>query len=380
VPPPPTQPLIEAARRVATEVLEPAAAQVDATEVPRSHLKALADAGLLGLFAPVSVGGAGASAAVFREVAELLAGADAATWFVQAQHQSVVRMLAAGASPAAAKYLPRLVSGELVAGFAFSHLRRYPDRPVTARRVDGGWRLDGVAPWYTGWGLNDLAFLSGVTDDGEVVFGAVPAVDGGGLAMKTRLRTAALDAALTVVLSLENVVIADDDVALRQPHAEWLAGDAVVANANAAIFGVARSAVALLREVGDARHEEATIEAAAIFDAELVDVRARCYALADEVPATEAMEERLDRRAEALELLIAVTSALVAAHAGQGMALSSAAQRKAREALFLTVQAQTGPAREATLRRWSASANARASERATARGTTRAPARERGRA
>ena len=379
MPPPATHPLIEAARRVATDVLEPAAAQVDATEVPRSHLTALADAGLLGLSAPVSVGGAGVSAAVFREVAELLAGADAATWFVQAQHQSVVRMLAAdggtaaaGASPAAAKYLRRFVSGEIVAGFAFSHLRRYPGRPVTARRVDGGWRLDGIAPWYTGWGLNDIAFLSGVTDDGEVIFGAVPAVDGGGLAMKTRLRTAALDAALTVVLSLENVVIADADIALRQPHAEWLAGDAVVANANAAIFGVARSAVALLREVGAARHEGATIEAAEIFESELIDVRARCYLLADEVPVTEAMEERLDCRAEALELLIAATSALVAANAGQGMALSSAAQRKAREALFLTVQAQTGPAREATLRRWAASANARASERATARARGRA--------
>lgn len=362
--PPPVHPLIEAARRVATEVLEPAAAPVDATEVPRSHLNAIADAGLLGILAPVSVGGAGASAAVFREVTELLAGADAATWFVQAQHQSVVRMLAASASPASATYLPRLATGELVAGFAFSHLRRFPDRPVTARRIEGGWQFDGVAPWYTGWGLNDIAFISGVTDDGEVVFGAIPAVEGGGLSMKTRLRTAALDAAHTVVLSVNSVVIADDEVALRQPHDEWLAGDAVAANANAAIFGVARSAVALLRDAGAARREPATTEAASIFDVALQDVRARCYALADEVPADEAMEERLAYRAEALELLVAVTSALVAANAGQGMALSSAAQRKAREALFLMVQAQTGPAREATLRRWSASATARARARA----------------
>lgn len=368
MPPPPVHPLIEAARRVAADVLEPAAAHVDASEVPRSHLNAIADAGLLGLLAPVAVGGAGVSAAVFREVTELLAGADAATWFVQAQHQSVVRMLATSASPAAAKYLARLVTGELVAGFAFSHLRRYPERPVTARRVAGGWQLDGVAPWYTGWSLNDVAFLSGVTDDGDVLFGAVPAVEGGGLGVKTRLRTAALDAAHTVVLSLESVVIADDDIALQQPHEQWLAGDTTVANANAAIFGVAHSAVVLLHAAGAARHEDATIEAAAIFEAELSDVRARCYLLADAVPANEAMEERLACRAEALELLIAVTSALVAANAGQGMALSSAAQRKAREALFLMVQAQTRPAREATLRRWSASG----AERATARKRGRA--------
>jgi alkylation response protein AidB-like acyl-CoA dehydrogenase len=118
-------PLVEAARRLAKELLEPAAAQVDASTVPRSHLRAMADAGLLGIVAPAEVGGGGASAAVFREVTEVLAGADAATWFVQAQHH------------------------------------------------------------------------------GEVVFGAVPAVEGGGLSVKTRLRTAALDAACTLFLLVQ---------------------------------------------------------------------------------------------------------------------------------------------------------------------------------
>ena len=80
--------------------------------------------------------GAGASVALFREVSELLAGADAATWFVQAQHHSVVRMLTSSPSAAADRYLPKLASGDLIAGIAFSHLRRFPDRPVTARRVD----------------------------------------------------------------------------------------------------------------------------------------------------------------------------------------------------------------------------------------------------
>jgi alkylation response protein AidB-like acyl-CoA dehydrogenase len=355
-------PLVETARRLAKELLEPAAAQVDASTVPRSHLQAMADAGLLGIVAPAEVGGGGASAAVFREVTEVLAGADAATWFVQAQHHGVVRMLAGNAGPAAARYLPRLATGDLVAGFAFSHLRRFPERPVTARRVAAGWRLDGVAPWYTGWGLNDVAFISGVTDDGEVVFGAVPAVEGGGLTVKTRLRTAALDAACTVVLALDGVTVADDDVALQQPHAKWLAGDAGAADANPAIFGVAASAVRLLHDAGAARDEPATTRAAVVFGERLADVRSQCYALADTVPPGEAIEERLGLRAVALELLIATTSALVAANSGPAMALTSPAQRKAREALFLLVQAQTAPARAATLDRWSARAANTASQ------------------
>ena len=357
-------PLIVAAEHVAATVLEPAAADVDASVVPKSHLQSLADAGLLGVVAPVEAGGAGASAAVFREVAEHLAGADAATWFVQAQHHTPVRMLAANPSAAADRYLPALATGELVAGIAFSHLRQYPKRPVVATQVSGGWRFDGVAPWYTGWGINDVAFLSGVDDAGAVVFGIVPAVETDAIRVQARLRTAALNAAQTVMLAIDNLIVPTADIALRQPHAEWAAADVAQANANPAIFGVGASAIRLLRATGEARNEAATVDAAAIYQAQLETVRARCYALADDVPAHEAQDERLDLRAQALELLIAITSGLVAANAGPAMALSSPAQRKAREALFLLVQAQTVPARSATMRRWANSAAGWAQQRA----------------
>jgi alkylation response protein AidB-like acyl-CoA dehydrogenase len=243
--------LVAAARRLAAQVLAPAAAQVDLEGVPRSHLDAMADAGLLGVIAPVEAGGAGAEPPVFREVNEHLAGADAAAWFVQAQHHTPVRMLTAAMGPASQTYLPKLATGELVAGIAFSHLRRFPERPVTATRVAGGYRFDGVAPWYTGWGLNDVAFMSGVTDASEVIFGVLPAREGNGLAVRTRLRTSALDAAQTVALSLDATFVADEDVALRQPYEVWLASDrATSANANAAIFGVGRNVVGLLSETG----------------------------------------------------------------------------------------------------------------------------------
>lgn len=351
--------LVLAARKLAADLLEPNAAEVDRTAVPRSHLDAIATAGLLGLAAPVEAGGAGAGDAVFRAVAEHLAGADAATWFVQAQHHSPVRMLAARPSAAAARYLPKLASGELIAGIAFSHLRR-PSRSITATRIAGGWRLDGVAPWYTGWGLNDVAFLSGVTENDGVVFGVVPAREGAGVWVETRLRTAALDAAQTVVLALDNVTVADDDVALCQPRREWLAADrATSANANAAVFGVGASALDLLAQTARRRDEAATQEAAVVLSRRLDDVRARCYDLADSVPAGEAIDERLAARAEALEVIIAITSALVAANAGAAMAIDAAPQRKAREALFLLVQAQTAEARAATLAHWSDRAAAR---------------------
>lgn len=48
-------------------------------------------------------------------------------------------------------------------------------------------------------------------------------------------------------------------------------------------------------------------------------------------------------------MLVDTTTALVIAGAGGSMAISSPAQRKAREALFLLVQAQTRASRTANL-------------------------------
>jgi hypothetical protein len=45
----PAHSLTAAARHIATTVLEPAAGEVDASVVPKSHLKSLPDAGLLGV-------------------------------------------------------------------------------------------------------------------------------------------------------------------------------------------------------------------------------------------------------------------------------------------------------------------------------------------
>src|SRR5205085_4891621 len=77
--------LIAAARAVADDVLAPAAEETDQADiVPRSHLRALADAGLF-------------DASGHREVYEILAGACGATFFVWVQHHAPVRLLQASA-------------------------------------------------------------------------------------------------------------------------------------------------------------------------------------------------------------------------------------------------------------------------------------------
>ncbi len=342
-------PAVAAAERLARDLLEPHAAEVDAGTVPRSNLDALGAAGLLGLGAPAALGGAGAPPAVLRRVAEVLAGADLSTWFVQAQHHSPLRALVA--SGRFDGLVPELAAGRKVAGVAFAHLRRWPRRTVTATRARGGWRLDGVAPWYTGWGLNDLAHVGAVSEAGEVVFALLDARPMPGLSASEPMRVAAVQAAATVRLTFGGLVVADERVVSVQPRQEWARADEQVAvNASPAVFGLADSALRLLRDLGEQRAEPEAVEAAERLGGEVAGCRRECYRLLDEVPAEAMLPERLALRARAHRALTEATTALVIAGAGGSMAASAPAQRKAREALFLLVQAQTGAARAAALR------------------------------
>jgi len=341
-------PLVAAAHRLAITLLVPAAEAVDGDAVPRSHLDALGAAGLLGIAAPATAGGTQAPPPVARRVTEVLAGADLSTWFVQAQHHGPVRALAAaGTHPA---LLADLAAGRTVAGTAFSHLRR-PDSPVRATRERDGWRLDGTAPWYTGWGLNDVALVGAATSDGQVVTGLVAAREGPGVRAGEPVRVAALQAACTVPLVLDAHLVADADVVAVRPLGEWARDDArVTVNALPAVFGLTESAVLLLARGAPGRPvEPAAVAAAGRLAARLVAVRSAVRHLLDHVPPDDEAPRRLDLRAQAGRLAVEATTALVVAGAGGAMSLASPAQRKLREAVFLLVQAQTRPVRLAAL-------------------------------
>ncbi|WP_381562380.1 acyl-CoA dehydrogenase family protein [Streptomyces eurythermus] len=358
-------PLVVRARRLAADLLVPEAERVDQEGVPPGHIEAVKRSGLLGVTAPAEHGGAGAPPAVAREVAEILAGACGATWFVQTQHHTPVQILARGEHPVRERLLGRLSRGELLSGVAYAQLRSYPRRPVRVRPERGGWRFDGTVPWYTGWGLNDVMLLAGVTDSGEALFAFAEAREQPGLRASEPMRLAALTAARTVSLELDGLWLPAEAVALRTPYDRWAAGDRVkTLHTNPAVLGVAEAALSLL-DTGTA----------APLRARLAGIRRRAYELADGSPpqgwtgrpatAVRAggagaepeagavaawVAKRLAVRAEAYELLRTATTAAVVAGGGRAMALTSRAQRLAREGLFLLVQGQTAESREAHLR------------------------------
>jgi alkylation response protein AidB-like acyl-CoA dehydrogenase len=335
--------LVDAVTRTVDEMIAPAALESDRHAVPRRHLDALAPSGIFGASVDPSV-----PAAEMRRAQEVLAGGCLATWFVQAQHHSPLRLVHAGPPEIRERLEPLLVSGTTIAGIAFSHLRRWPDRPVTATRVTGGWRFDGTAPWYTGWGVNDVAVVGGVSDRGVVVFGLVPAEPTPSLVAGAPLDPVVLSGARTVPLELHGLVIGDDGVLATLPIAEWSrADDATAANVSPAVFGVTEAAIDLLAASRDA----AARGAAERLRHRWHRVRDDAYALLDEADPTERLDERLRLRARALTLCVHAGSAAVVSGGGRSLLATERAQLYARWALFLSVQAQTAALRAVQLSR-----------------------------
>ncbi|MGW7202216.1 acyl-CoA dehydrogenase family protein [Streptomyces sp. NPDC054837] len=336
-------PLVVRTQELADRLLSPQAARVDLSEVPASHVAEIGRSGLLGVSAPPEYGGAGAPDSVAREIQEILAGACCSTWFVQTQHHTPVRMLAKSESPLRERLLRPLAAGELLAGIAYAHVRAFPRVPVRARAERDGWRFDGTVPWYTGWGLNDVMLLAGVTDSDEIVFAFADARERPGLRASEPMRLAALTAARTVSLELDGLWLPEESVVLRTPQEKFALVDLPRStNASPAVFGVAYAALRVLEDAGEA-------ETACALRGQVDEVRRQAYELAEHPVAHERVEERLALKTRSYDLMRAATTAAVVAGGGRTMDVRHPAQRLAREGLFLLVQGQTSPVRRAHL-------------------------------
>lgn len=320
-------------------MLAPAAEATDRADVvPRSHLEALAGAGLYGLFCPPA-----APLAATRSVFEALAGACGVTFFVWVQHHAPVRMLAASDNTGLRdRHLADLCGGRTLGGVAFAYLRRPGPPAVTARAVPGGYRIDGEAPWVTSWGLAGLYAVAARLGD-RVLFVAVPGRAGPAVRPSAPLALAAMGASSTVRVAFDGLMVGHDDVIAETGFGAWQDRDRVAtAQPNPAAFGIAATCVRLMAGRSDAA-------AAALAD-ELDDCRNRSYALADERRTDSThLAALVDARARALGLAVRAATALVASAGGRGMARDHPAQRLLREAAFFTIQAQTPDLRRATL-------------------------------
>jgi alkylation response protein AidB-like acyl-CoA dehydrogenase len=308
--------LITQAEDVADGILFPAAAQVDAADaVPVTHLDALAAAGLYGLGGPTWAGGQDASLATFCDVIEIMAGGCLSTTFVWLQHHGAVGALAAsGNEGLRSGWLEPLCRGERRAGIALGGARPGPPL-LRARPVEGGYVLDGSAPWVTGWNRVDAVYTLARLPDDRLVAALVPATTSEQLTAQ-RLSLVAVNPSWTVELVFAGYFVPDTLVCSVFPQADFLARDADGLRPNGSLaLGVAARCCRLIGP--------------SPLDADLVRRRERLdQADAASMPAA---------RAAASQFAFQAAAAAVGAAGSAGILEGQHPQRLAREALFLLV-------------------------------------------
>jgi alkylation response protein AidB-like acyl-CoA dehydrogenase len=307
--------VLAAARRLAEDLLFPAALEVDGADlVPRSHLDVLAAVGLLGLWGPADAGGLDLDAATGARVAETLAGGCLTTAFVAMQHQGVVRQIARTSGAVRDEWLAPLCRGDRRSGVAIAGIRPGAD-PLRARSSTYGWTWHGSVPWVTGWGLVDVVHVAALDDDGDVIWLLVDAGRAPSLRV-VRQHLVACDASGTVTVSFEGHEVAADRCTLRTSYVDWQRADLEGLRPNGSLaLGVAGRCASLLHS------------------GELSDQIDRTR---DRLDAA-GTEELPDARAAASELCWRAAARLLVATGGRSMLTGQHSQRLAREAMFLLV-------------------------------------------
>jgi alkylation response protein AidB-like acyl-CoA dehydrogenase len=307
--------IVERARRIADEILFPAALDVDAADLlPVAHLDLLAREAFYGIAGPVDAGGLALDDSTTSQVVETLASGCLTTTFVWLQHRNPVRAVATSQTPGLrAEWLGPLVRGERRAGIALAGNR--PGPPILrASRTSRGVVLDGEAPWVSGWGLTDVVLVT--ARNGDTVVSALVGARPGETLRAERLRLVGANASGTVTLRFDDHVVPEQRIVSEEPHADVLARDPTGLRMNGSLaLGVIAQCCRLM--------------GASALDDELAAARSALdEATSETLPAA---------RARASELAMRAAGALVVSSGSRSILVDQHAQRLAREALFLLV-------------------------------------------
>ena len=331
--------ILAAARMLADDVLFPDAMRVDGLDaVPAAHLDALAAEGLYGASVPQQAGGLGLDLRTTCAVTEELASGCLATTFVWLQHRGLTMTLAAESTQAALRdqWLGLACQGKVRGGIALTGL--IPGPPLLrAQPAEGGWRVDGEAPWVTGWGLIDLLLVVARGPGDSVVSLILDAAAQPGLTV-TRQRLAAVNASVTVQLDFDGVVVPRERLASQEPFdpAASLRPDRLRINGSLGLGVAGRCG----RMLGPGPLDDELAACRAQLDSALgADVAAMAQA-----------------RAAASELAVRSAAALAVRDGSKSIMADQQPPRLAREALFLLVFGSRPPIKSALLQRLGAMA------------------------
>jgi isovaleryl-CoA dehydrogenase len=263
--------LVGTAREIATEILAPNAEREDREAAwPEPAMRALADAGLLGLHVPEALGGKGQGLLGLASVSEALARESPSAALCYAMHCVGTAVIAAKATDYQKQaYLEPIARGEHITTLALSEPGTgsffwLPETQLA--RTDTGYALDGTKSFVTNGAHADSYVFSttAATDAGdeadEGVFSCV-VVDGGtpGLSWQAPWHGLGMRSNSSRTVHLEDVRVAFDKLLGREGDQLWYIFEVVAPYFLIAMagtyLGVAGACLDLARDhLGSRRH------------------------------------------------------------------------------------------------------------------------------
>ena len=158
-------------REFAENEVKPLAKKVDAEEYfPKETVEKMAKLGMMGIYFPTSVGGAGGDVLSYVMAVEELSKVCGTTGVIVSAHTSLCAapIYENGTPEQKAKYLPKLCSGEWLGAFGLTEPGAGTDaqgQQTIAKEEDDCWVLNGSKIFITNAGFADVFIVIAVTDN-----------------------------------------------------------------------------------------------------------------------------------------------------------------------------------------------------------------------
>ncbi|MBW6454501.1 MAG: acyl-CoA dehydrogenase family protein [Trueperaceae bacterium] len=211
--------LQRAVRDFAQREIAPVAVELDREpRFPRATLRKMGEMGLLGILTPEAYGGLGLGYLAYAVLLEEIAAADAAHATIASVTNGMPQslILTHGSAAQRDRWLPRLAAGDAIGAFCLSEPHAGSDAAALrtrARRVDGGYRLDGSKAWITSGGEADLYLVLAKTDPEAGARGITAFVlerDTPGLSFGAPERKLGQHAAITTSVRFDDAFVPED--------------------------------------------------------------------------------------------------------------------------------------------------------------------------
>ncbi|MBA3537364.1 MAG: acyl-CoA dehydrogenase family protein [Tatlockia sp.] len=203
------------ARFVKQDVIPLMADSFEHAKFPKILIKKSAELGLLGLTLPAQYGGAEASYVAYGLVCqELERGDSGLRSFVSVQSSlCMYPIFRYGNEEQKMRFLPAMAAGEIIGCFGLTEPDSGSD-PASmrtfAKKVSGGWRLNGAKMWITNASIADVAIVWAKTDEG--IRGFIVEKEFKGFSAPEIKEKMSLRASITGELVFEDVFVPDENL------------------------------------------------------------------------------------------------------------------------------------------------------------------------